>query len=437
MKVSAEHTDLLRRLQKNSFDYFTHEVNPANGLILDKTEEDWPASIAAVGMALTAYPVGVERGFIGREDAIARVLTTLRFFATSEQGTAVDATGYRGFYYHFLHMASGKRAWCSELSSIDTALFIAGALAAAAYFDGATDEEGEIRSLARLLYERVEWDWMLAGQETLSHGWRPEADAGFLPYRWEGYDEALILYLLALGSTTHPIGAGSYAAWCRTYEWKTIYGIDHLYAGPLFTHQLSHVWVDFRGIRDAFMRDKDSDYFENSRRATRIQQEYGARNPLGHSHLGELCWGVTASDGPGPAKRKIGGVDRVFFDYLARGVPYGPDDGTIAPWAVVASLPFAPDIVLPTVLNFRKLKIQLANPYGFKASINPTFQEAGHDGVGWVSKFHFGINEGPTVIMIENHRTGLVWTLMRRCEPLAAGLRAAGFSGGWLGEATS
>ena len=430
--VEHEHTELLRQLQKNSFDYFTHEVNPANGLILDKTEEDWPASIAAVGMALTAYPVGVERRFIGREEAVERVLTTLRFFATSVQGTAVDATGYRGFYYHFLHMGSGKRAWCSELSSIDTAIFIAGALAAAAYFDGATEREGEIRSLSRMLYERVEWDWMLTEQETLCHGWRPEANAGFLPYRWEGYDEALILYLLALGSPTYPIGPGSYAAWCSTYEWKTIYGFDYLYAGPLFIHQLSHIWVDFRGIRDAFMRDKESDYFENSRRATQVQREYGARNPLGLSHLGELCWGVTASDGPGPATKKIAGVERVFFDYLARGVPYGPDDGTLAPWAVVASLPFAPDIVLPTVMNFRRLKIHAANPYGFKASINPMFAGLDNDGVGWVSRFHFGINEGPTVIMIENHRSGLVWALMRRCEPLVAGLRAAGFSGGWL-----
>jgi hypothetical protein len=430
--VEQEHTELLRQLQKHSFDYFTHEVSPANGLILDKTEEDWPASIAAVGMALTAYPVGVERRFIGREEAVERVLTTLRFFAASEQSAALDATGYRGFYYHFLHMSSGVRAWCSELSSVDTAIFIAGALAAAAYFDKATDREGEIRALARTLYERVEWDWMLAGEETLCHGWRPEADAGFLPYHWEGYDEALILYLLALGSPTHPVGPDSYAAWCRTYEWKTIYDIDYLYAGPLFIHQLSHVWVDFRGIRDAFMRDKKSDYFENSRRATKVQQEYGARNPLGVSHLSALCWGITASDGPGPATRKIAGVERVFFDYLARGVPYGPDDGTIAPWAVVASLPFAPDIVLPTVMNFRRMKVPLANPYGFKASINPMFAGVDDDRAGWVSKFHFGINEGPTVLMIENHRSGLVWALMRECGPLVAGLRAAGFSGGWL-----
>ena len=149
--------------------------------------------------------------------------------------------------------------------------------------------------------------------------------------------------------------------------------------------------------------------------------------------MGELCWGVTASDGPGPATKSIGGVERVFFDYVARGVPYGPDDGTLAPWAVAASLPFAPDIVLPTVMNLRRLKVEIANPYGFKASINPLFAGASGDcAVGWMSKFHFGINEGPTVLMIENHRSGLIWSLTRRSAPFAAGLRGAGFEGGWL-----
>ncbi|MEO7056550.1 MAG: glucoamylase family protein [Caldimonas sp.] len=433
MKANADDVALLRQLQKNSFGYFVHEVNRKNGLVLDKTEEDWPASIAAVGMALTAYPVGVERQLMTRADAVERTLTTLRFFAGSEQGTDMDATGYRGFYYHFLHMQSGRRAWKSELSSIDTAIFIAGALAAAEYFDADTDDESEIRSLAKMLYERIEWDWMLHGGATLCHGWRPEADAGFLRYRWEGYDEALILYLLALGSPTHSIPASCYEAWCSTYEWKEVYGIAYLYAGPLFIHQMSHIWGDFRGIADAYMREKNSDYFENSRRATMVQQEYGATNPLGLEHRSELCWGLSASDGPGPATKKIAGVERVFFDYLARGAPYGPDDGTLAPWAVVASLPFAPEVVLPTVRSFKKLKVQVDNPYGFKASINPLFHErTNDDGVGWVSRFHFGINEGPTVLMIENYRSGLIWTLMRRCAPLVAGLRAAGFSGGWL-----
>jgi hypothetical protein len=429
---TGPHGDALRRLQRHSFDYFTHETNRSNGLVLDKTAADWPASIAAIGMALTVYPVGVERGFIGRAEAAELTLTTLRFLAASEQSEAPDATGYKGFYYHFLHMQTGRRRWQSELSSVDTALLIAGVLAAASYFDAADHAEAEIRDLARLLYERVDWAWMLAGGDTICHGWTPEH--GFLPYRWEGYDEALILYFLALGSPTHPIDPACYDAWCRSYEWMDIFGYQLLYAGPLFTHQLSHIWCDFGGIRDRFMREHDSDYFENSRRATLVQQQYAMRNPQGFRHTGELCWGITASDGPGFQVRTIDGVERVFFDYVARGVPFGPDDGTLAPWAVAASLPFAPEIVAPTLVNMGALRLRLGNPYGFKASFNPVFHEPGRDdGIGWVSQYHFGINEGPTVLMIENHRSAMIWHLMRNCSYLVAGLRAAGFSGGWLG----
>jgi hypothetical protein len=422
---------MLRRLQRNSFDYFVHEINPDNGLVLDKTTTDWPASIAAMGMALTAYPVGVARRFIGRAHAARLTLTMLRFLAASEQSDAPDATGYKGFYYHFLDMASGRRAWQCELSSIDTALLIAGVLTAATYFDARTPEEAEIREVGRHLYERVDWAWLLDGHDTLCHGWRPEE--GFLPFRWEGYDEALILYLLALGSPTHAIPSTSYDAWCSTYEWKCIYDIEYLYAGPLFTHQLSHIWVDFRGIRDRFMQAHDLDYFENSRRATLVQQRYGMHNPMGYRHVGEWCWGLSASDGPGFMTRKVDGIERVFFDYLARGAPYGPDDGTIAPWAVAASLPFAPEIVAPTLLEMAEIDVPMQNPYGFKASINPIFREAGDEaGIGWVSPYHFGINEGPTVLMIENFRSGQVWELTRRCGPIVEGLRAAGFEGGWL-----
>jgi hypothetical protein len=428
--VSLLQVQALRRLQRNSFDYFLNETNRANGLVLDKTTSDWPASIAAIGMALTAYPVGAARKFIARAEAVERTLTTLRFLATSEQSESADATGYKGFFYHFLHMQTGRREWRSELSSIDTALLIVGALAAAEFFDAKSKDEAEIRALAKLLYERVDWAWMLDGKQTICHGWRPES--GFLPYRWEGYDEALVLYLLALGSPTHPIGRDSYDAWCSTYEWKEIYGFEFLYAGPLFIHQMSHIWCDFRGIRDGFMREHDSDYFENSRRATFVQQQYAIRNPLGFKHVGDWCWGVTASDGPGTLTKKVDGVERVFFDYVARGAPFGPDDGTLAPWAVAASLPFAPEIVAPTLAHLSALHVNVPNPYGFKASFNPAFHDGVDNGIGWVSPYHFGINEGPTVLMIENQRSGMVWALMRRCEYLSRGLRVAGFEGGWL-----
>jgi hypothetical protein len=421
---------MLRRLQQRSFGYFIHEVNRENGLVLDKTAPNWPASIAAVGMALSIYPVGVNRGFITRDEGIERTVSTLRFLAASDQSGAADATGYKGFYFHFLDMQTGRRVWNCELSSIDTALLIAGVLNSAVFFDGDQKEEAEIRDLARLLYERVDWAWMLAGGETICHGWRPEQ--GFLPFHWEGYDEALILYLLALGSPTHPIPPSSYDAWCRSYDWKDLYGFEVLYAGPLFIHQMSHIWCDFRGIRDAFMRRRDSDYFENSRRSTLIQQQYAIQNPLGLRHIGEFCWGVTASDGPGNFTKVIDGVERTFFDYVARGAPLGTDDGTYAPWAVAASLPFAPEMVAPTLANLTALHVHVPNPYGFKASFNPSFPESDGNGIGWVSPFHFGINEGPTVLMIENQRSEMLWLLMRRCEYLRNGLRGAGFQGGWL-----
>jgi len=421
---------MLEGIQRNAFSYFLHEVNRANGLVRDKTSTEWPSSIAAVGLALTAYPVGVERGFVTRAEAVERTLTTLRFFWQSQQGPEPRATGYKGFYYHFLDMQTGERAWQCELSTVDSALLLGGMLTAAAYFDGVAPAEREIRDLAERLYARVDWRWAQNGGATVTHGWKPES--GFLPYRWEGYDEALLLYVLGLGSPTHPLSAESYQAWASTYQWTTVYGLEYLYAGPLFTHQLSHVWVDFRGIQDAFMREHGIDYFENSRRATLVQQQYGIRNPRGFAHYGELCWGLTASDGPGPVTLHLDGAEREFFDYMARAVPDGPDDGTIAPWAVVASLPFAPEIVLPTVADFMRWQRAGAHhPYGFKATFNPTFPVSGFPN-GWVSSWHFGINEGPIVVMIENHQSGLIWQRTRGCAPIVAGLRAAGFTGGWL-----
>ena len=421
----------LQVLQGESFSYFLHWTNPHNGLVRDKTAPDWPASIAATGLALASYPVAVERDFITRAAAVETILATLRFFWNSPQGPEPDATGHHGFYYHFLDMQTGRRVWHCELSTVDSAILLAGALTAGAYFDADTPEEMEVRALADALYRRADWPWAQDGGATVTHGWKPES--GFLSYRWEGYDEALILYVLGLGSPTHPLPEESYAAWASTYEWKNSHGFEYLYAGPLFTHQMSHVWIDFRGIQDAFMRSKGIDYFENSRRATYVQQAYAVDNPLKFAHYGEHCWGLTASEGPGPVTIKVAGIERQFFDYVGRGVPYGPDDGTIAPWAVAASLPFAPEIVLPTLdYCIHELKLAESNHYGFKASFNATFPAASGEPHGWVSPWHFGLNEGPTILMIENHRTGLLWQLMRGCPYIVAGLRRAGFTGGWL-----
>jgi hypothetical protein len=421
----------LELLQRESFSYFVHETNPANGLVLDKTAPDWPSSIAATGFALAAYPVGVERGFMARAAAVERTLATLRFFWNSPHGPEPDATGYQGFYYHFLDMRTGRRAWQCELSTVDSAFLLAGMLTAGSYFDADTADEHEIRTLADALYRRVNWHWAQNQGATLTHGWKPES--GFLQYRWEGFDEALLLYMLALGSPTYPLSDGSYAAWGSTYQWQHCYGYDYLYAGSFFTHQLSHMWIDFRGIQDVFMRDKSMDYFENSRRATYVQQQYAIDNPLKFKGYGRYCWGITASDGPGPDTIKIDGIERQFFDYLARGVPYGPDDGTIAPWAVVASLPFAPDIVLPAMDYFiYHVELKSANPYGFKATFNATHPDRSNNPFGWVSPWQYGLHQGPITLMVENYRSGLLWRLTRNCPYIVSGLRRAGFTGGWL-----
>ena len=418
----------LELLQRESFSYFVHETNPANGLVIDKTAPDWPASIAATGFALAAYPVGVERGFMSRAAAVERALTTLRFFCNSPHGPEADATGYQGLYYHFLDMRTGRRAWQCELSTVDSAFLLAGALTAREYFDADTADEHEIGTLADALYRRANWRWAQNQGATLTHGWKPES--GFLRYRWQGYDEALLLYILALGSPTHPLSEGSYTAWSSTYQWRHSYGCDYLYAGSLFTHQLAHIWIDFRGIQDAFMRDKGIDYFENSRRATYVQQQYAIDNPLKWKGYGRCCWGISASDGPGPDTIKVDVKKRRFFGYLARGVPHGPDDGTLAPFAVVASLPFAPEIVLPAIDYFvHELKLKAVNPYGFKATFNATYPGEAGSVFGWVAPWHYGLNQGPIVLMIENYRSALLWRLMRNCPYIANGLRQAGFTG--------
>ena len=425
--------DALLNLQRRAFAYFEHEHDARTGLIPDKNAPDWPASIAATGLALAAYPVAVARGMLAPDKAIACTLKTLRFFNRSPQGPEADAAGYRGFFYHFLDITTGRRAWDCELSSVDTAFLIAGALTAAAYFSGESDEEREIGELADALYRRVEWSWLLDIKGRIGHGWRPES--GFIPFSWQGYDESLLLHVLALGSPTYPVPASTYQAWTSSFVWRKHYGYEYLHSAPLFTHQLSHIWLDLRGIADGPMREKGTDYFENSTRATRVQQCYAIENPLSFKGYGAHAFGITASDGPGPITRMIDGVKRQFYDYENRGAPEGIDDGTLAPWAVVASLPFAPDIVAPTILNYtRNLNLHECHNYGFRATFNPTFDGESASPCGWESPWHFGLNVGPIVLMTENYRSGMLWNLMRQCSYVQAGLRAAGFEGGWLDE---
>jgi hypothetical protein len=419
---------LLDQLQRAAFGYFLQAVNPANGLVADTSRDNSPVSIAAVGFALSAYPVAVERGWMARADAVERSLAALRFFHDSDQSGSPEATGCYGFYYHFLDLHTGVRVWRSELSMIDTALLIAGALTAKMYFAANTPDEIELREVVDILYRRIDWRWAQGGGETIRQGWKPEC--GFLHYGWEGYSEAIVLYVLALGSPTHPLKDDCYKAWTATYQWENLYGCDCLYAGPLFVHQFSHAWIDFRGIQDRFMREKHSDYFENSRRAVQIQREYARRNPQEFPGYDEHCWGLTACDGPSDDLPEMSDEPRRLFGYAARGVPYGPDDGTLAGWAALASLPFAPDIALRAAQVMSQRYPEMLSGQRYASSFNPSL--TGADQRAWVSPGHYGLDQGIVVMMIENHRTQLIWNLMRTCSYITTGLRRAGFRGGWL-----
>ncbi|MEO6831735.1 MAG: glucoamylase family protein [Chitinophagaceae bacterium] len=425
--------EMLDVLQRRTFTYFLKEVNDDTGLIADKTEPGSPSSIAATGIGLSCYIVGIERGFITRAEAIKRTLILLKFLHKSQQGTEADATGYKGFYYHFLDMETGKRAVECELSTIDTAILLAGILTARYYFTGDDRSEIEIRMYADELYARVDWQWALNGEDSISHGWKPEA--GFLRSCWDmKYSEAHLIYILALGSATFPVSPALYKKWTSTFEWKKIYDTECIYAAPLFIHQMSQIWLDCKGINDDLNRKIGIDYFENSSRATQIQQQYAIENPLGFPHYGENGWGFTASEGPGPATLTIDGIKREFYDYIARGAPFGLDDGTISPWAVVTSLPFLPKVILSTMRHaIGKLQeYEKHHDYGFDASYNLSFREQDSKSSGWVSEWQFGLNQGPIILMIENYKSGLIWNIMKRCPYVVNGLHKAGFRGGWL-----
>lgn len=421
----------LDKLQQQTFNYFLYETNPVNGLVADTSSPDSPASPAATGIGLSCYPVAVERGMISRNTAAERVLAALRFFKNSRNSLEPEATGYKGFYYHFLDINSGRRARLSELSVLGTSILLAGALTASMYFDRNNSTDSEIRNLADFLYRRTDWNWALDKGSSLKQGWKPET--GFLRYNWKGYDEGQLPYILALGSPTFPIEPEIYSEWTSTFEWIESYGVEYLYAGPLFVHQLSHIWIDFRGIQDSYMINKGIDYFENSSRAVHIQQKYAVDNPRKFERYGKNCWGITLGYGPGPETRYIKGMKREFFSFLRRGVPFGPDDGTISPWVTIASLPFAPDIVIPAIdFLFHEADVNTLESYGFKSFYNPTYTQNPNNPHVWKSSWHIGINQGPALLLIENFRNGFLWKLMSDCSYINIGLSAAGFKGNRL-----
>lgn len=403
---------LLDSLQHKSFLYFWYESNAANGLMKDRNTSGSPCSIASEGFGLSAICIAIDHGWITRNEGKTRVLTALQTFWNSPQGTAASGTiGYKGFFYHFLDMSTGLRmvSWDPELSSIDTALLLAGILDAKQYFTNSGDPvEAQIRALADSINQRVDWAWMQNGNPGVMMGWKPSA--GFSGFgQWVGYNEAMILYILALGSPTHAVAPAAWTTWTSGYLWATnYYGQSFIVFPPLFGHQYSHCWIDFRNIWDSYLQGKGITYFENSRRATYAQRAYCIANPLARAAYSDSMWGLTAGDGP--------------TGYIARGAPpTDNDDGTLSPTAPASSIAFAPEIAIPAIRNmYNTYKISIWGPYGFVDAFNP--------GRPWWDTDVIGIDQGPMVMMIENWRNQAVWTRFMRNPEIYAGLQRAGFT---------
>ena len=426
-----------------TFRWFWDLADPSTGLIPDRAPSESFASVAATGFGLTAYPIGAERGWITREQAARRVLHTLRFLWTAPQGPQpAGVIGHKGFFYHFLHLDTGARFETVELSTVDTALLLAGAFFCQSYFDGSSAQEDSIRALTDSLYARVDWRWASPRAPLIGHGWDPER--GHLPYDWRGYNEGLLVYLFALGSPTHAVAPAAWAEWEAGYRWGEFEGYSYFGFGPLFGHQFPLVWLDLRGVQDRLTAERGLDYFENARRATLAQYSYARRNPSGFHGYGPELWGLSACDGPVHGEFQIDGETRRFETYWARGACFTEvnDDGTVAPYAAGSSWPLLPEVVGPTLMAMARIHGEhLWHEYGFLDALNPTFTvdapvQHGRvvPGRGWYDTDALGIDQGPLLAMLENHRSELVWRVMRRNPHVVRGLRAAGFRGGWLGD---
>lgn len=422
--LSREDEFMLDSIQQTTFKYFLNEHHPEWGIVKDRAADWAPSSIAATGFGIPCFAIGAERNWIDRTEAAQIVLNTLNFFYNSVQSADTNATGYYGFYYHFLKMETGTREWDCELSSIDTGLLMMGIIFARNYFNQDNETEAQIRSLAGELLSRLDWGIFSMKPDsrhpyTISMGWKPEE--GVHDWGWFGYNEALFLYILAAGTGMENVEK-SYEAWLSTYKWREPYeGMSHVAFPPLFGHQFSHAFIDFRGLVDRYMKNKGIDYFENSRIATYVQRQYAIDNPYGWEGYDSLCWGITASDGPGD---EYNFNNREFLGYAGRGTA-GPeynyfDDGTIAPYGALSSLPFAPEIVLPTTkFMIEKYGDSLWGKYGFYDAFNPT--------ANWVNNDFIGIAQGPMMIMIENFRTGLIWDNVMKDPVIQDGLNILGF----------
>ena len=424
-ETNVEDNLLLDSIQLKTFAYFINEHDEAFGIVKDRAASWAPASIASTGFGLACFAIGAERQYISRDEAAKITLKIMRFFAYSNQSADTNATGYKGFYYHFLRLGTGAREWKSELSSIDTGLLMMGVIFARNYYDLDNPIEEEIRSLAGFLLGRMDWEFFeMPGEgrfaHTISMGWTPEN--GQHTYGWAGYNEGLFLYVLAAG-TGMKNAERSYEHWLKSYKWMTPYeGLSHVAFPPLFGHQFSQAFIDYRGLADQFMYEKGIDYFENSRRATLVQQRYAIDNPYGWVGYDSLCWGVTASDGPG---EKYNFEGKKFLGYAGRGTS-GPeynyfDDGTIAPYGPISSLPFAPEVIFPVIRNLNeKYGHKIWGKYGYYDAFNLT--------VNWVDHDFIGIDQGPMLIMIENFRTGLVWKMVMKDPVIQKGLERLGYT---------
>jgi hypothetical protein len=401
-KLTSEDQQFLEDLEHRSFQYFWEEGDPDTGLVPDRARMNGSpldenhlnvASIAATGFSLTALSIAADRNWISRNQAQDRTRNTLRFFANK-------AFQEHGWFYHWLDAKTGKRRWQSEVSSIDTALLLGGVLTARQYFR----DDPEIRKLATKIYERVDFQWMLNGQQLLlSHGWKPET--GFLKPRWDTYSEDTILYLLAIGSPTHPISPSSwYALWRDRYRYEG-YAYFTTIGVPLFMHQYAHAWIDYRSWRET--KGDRIDYFENSVKATLAHRAFCINLAHDFPAFGPNVWGITASDS---AK-----------GYLAwGGPPRDPQiDGTVVPSAAGGSLMFTPELSVVALRTMReKYGQKIYGKYGFIDAFNP--------GTGWVDSDVIGINAGMILLSAENARTGNVWNWFMRNPEIPRAMRLAG-----------
>jgi len=422
--LTKDDEKLLDSIQYYAFKYFIDEGHKEWGIVKDRAASWAPSSIAASGFGIPALAVGIEREWISREEAAKITLKMLDFYYNSNQSADTNAVGYKGFYYHFHRMGSGTRAWNCELSSIDSGLLFMGVIFARNYFTNDDEIEKEIVRLSDAILGRLDWSIFTMDKNskhpnTISMGWKPEE--GPINWGWHGYNEGLFLYILAAGTGMNNIEA-SYDAWLSTYKWIEPYkGLSHVAFPPLFGHQFSHAFIDFRGLTDKYIKAKGIDYFENSRRATLVQREYAIENPYGWTGYDSLCWGITASDGPGET---FNFGDKKFHAYAGRGTSGKEynyfDDGTIAPYASLSSIPFAPEIVIPTIRSMiDKNGKGIWGRYGFYDSFNNT--------VNWVNNDFIGIDQGIMLLMIENFRTGLIWDYVMKDPVIQSGLDKLGF----------